>query len=143
MFARTLATCTVGVIAGVALVLACGDDSPSDADASAVCDCPEAEPPLPGRIALEEHSQHSGPGTVPSGAHCDLVDGAYPQVLSGGCRIVDDTVRQSGNLRLVESYKRLGLDSEDNWVCTYDNATMDDVDILITLTCLLPAPASN
>ena len=47
---KPLATFLMGAIGAVALVVACSDDSPGDADA-ATCDCPAAEPPLAGRIA--------------------------------------------------------------------------------------------
>ena len=141
MLARTLVLCSAGVIAGIAFVLACSDDSPSDADAAPVCDCPEAEPPLAGRIVVEEW-----PGSInvghgySSGAACNLIEGVSPPTLSGGCRIVDETIRKSGDVKLVESYKT-NVGGQEGWICTYDNATTDTVEIMITLTCLLPAPA--
>jgi hypothetical protein len=142
MLTRTLALCSAGLVAGIVLVLACSDDSPSVADAAPVCDCPEAEPPLAGRIVLEEHPINISPGAGASGgANCDQVDGVFPQVLSGGCRIVDDTARVSGDMKLLESHKKLGLSDEDRWTCTYDNATGTTVQGMITLTCLQPAPA--
>lgn len=143
MFARTVALCSAGLVAGIILVLACGDDSPSEADAAPTCDCPEAEPPLAGRIVFEEHGVALA---ATAGAQCDLVDGAFPLVLSGGCRVVDDAVRASGDVKLVESYKKSENTEDglmDTWMCTYDNATGDLVDVMITLTCLVPAPASN
>jgi len=42
---RAIPLIVAGVIAGIALVLSCGDDSLHNADA-AVCDCPTAEPPI-------------------------------------------------------------------------------------------------
>ena len=145
MLARTIALCSAGLVAGIVLVLACDDDSPPDADAAPVCDCPAAEPPLTGRIVLEEHPGNIGAGNGnTAGAACDQVEGVYPQVLSGGCRIVDDTVRESGDMKLIESYKSHGAFSDDEiWECTYDNPTMATVQIMITLTCLQPAPEAN
>ena len=143
MVARTIALCSAGAIAGIILVLACGDDSPNEADAASVCDCPEAEPPLSGRIVLEEHTGTIHPGVDYSAAACDQVGDTFPPILSGGCRIVDSDVKASGEVQLVDSF-RSGADPEtQGWTCTFHNGTADDVEVMVTLTCLQPASASN
>jgi hypothetical protein len=54
---RTLMASLTGFVAGIALVLACGENAsqPADASAGQVCDCPAAEPPLTGRVRVERY----------------------------------------------------------------------------------------
>jgi hypothetical protein len=56
---RTLVASLTGFIAGIAFVMACGENGPQVADASdgQVCDCPPAEPPLAGRIVVERYER--------------------------------------------------------------------------------------
>ena len=82
------------LVAGVALIVACADDSPGDvdaADAPVSCDCPAAEPPLAGRITrvrgdsvLPPNSGGVAVAFCPTGA----------AALGGACeiQILDDNV---------------------------------------------------
>lgn len=78
-----------GIAVGATLVIACSDDSPSDADAAA-CDCPAAEPPITGRVMSVTSPTAIGANTSGSQvAQCPA--GAI--LLGGGCRLdlgVDD-----------------------------------------------------
>ena len=84
-----IATTAGAFVAGVLLVVACGDDSPGDADA-ATCDCPAAEPPLAGRITVVH-----GTRLIPANG-ADLAEAVCPMgatLLGGGCRLaVPDSV---------------------------------------------------
>ena len=79
-----------GATVAVVLLVACSDDSPSDADA-AVCDCPAAEPPLAGRITVVQQQAAINPGT---GGGTGAVCPAGATVLGGGCGMMtpDDRV---------------------------------------------------
>ena len=75
------------LVAGVALIVACADDSPGDvdaADAPVSCDCPAAEPPLAGRITRVRSDNPLSPGgSGVSAAFCPI--GAV--ALGGACEI--------------------------------------------------------
>lgn len=79
-----------GVGAGVALVVACSDDTPTDVDAAdAACNCPAAEPPLAGRITRVRADNTLSPGGA-GGAAAGCPSGAV--ALGGSCEVaVTDT----------------------------------------------------
>src|SRR5262245_48087793 len=81
----------VGVVAGIAVVVSCGDrvpakvdaavDGPSPADA-AKCDCPAAEPPLAGRFMIVGNAATVAPNDRGfQGATCP----ADTQLITGSC----------------------------------------------------------
>ncbi len=77
---NSLALLAVGAVGGIALIVACSDDSPTDADA-AVCDCPAAEPPLTGRIVAVRASAaivagSAGTASVACPAGATIIGGA-------------------------------------------------------------------
>ncbi len=82
-----------GVALTLALLLACSDDSPGDADAAA-CNC---EPPLTGRIVQVESIRTDQSGSnVGTGAAC----GTNARLLGGGCELRGQNV---GTLVLNQS----------------------------------------
>ena len=84
----TTTTLLAGAACATALILACGDDSPADADAAPLCDCPAAEAPLAGRIVfVDQVIEPDTIGQIQATARCedDWV------LLGGGCTV------ESGN----------------------------------------------
>ncbi len=117
---------------------ACGEQPAQPIDAGPVeCNCAAAEPPLAGRIVLEESPGNINPGQITTGGTC-RENGAV--LLSGGCHIVDQAIRLSGDIHLIESSKG-GTGPSEGWGCTWDHrGTQGNVAVTVTLTCLNPAP---
>ncbi len=120
-----------GAIAGIALVLSCGDDSPPRADAAdPVCDCPAAEPP----ITSSRIVQVEKPATVPAndgGVGAALCpDGAI--VLSGGCAAEEGNAPQ---IILEQS-----IPGNISWSCNWRNPTNSPIAVRAIVRCLKPAP---
>lgn len=130
-----------GVVAGVFLVVSCGDDSPARVDAavdapvdspSVTCDCPAVEPPLDGRIVVVDLTiviAANGTGT----AEASCPTGA--KILSGSCTtevrnpVRDVTLRRSGF-----------FEGERSWGCDFRNNESTPVAVKSSVICLLPAP---
>ncbi|MBP8807283.1 MAG: hypothetical protein KBG48_28375 [Kofleriaceae bacterium] len=120
-----------GIAVAVAFMIACSDDSPSDADA-AVCDCPAAEPPLAGRIVSVQNQTSINPGTGGGGT---AVCPTGATLLGGGCGLMtpDDRVRLT-----VATPSRSGefIGYQCRWsgqdVLTANTGTMEAI-------CLVPA----
>lgn len=119
-----------GMVAGVALVLSCSDDSPSHADA-ATCDCPAAEPPIATRIVIR-----SGTDTIAANARGGQ-GVACPQgavLLTGSCTtetlnpLRDVTLEQSGFHEVAG----------DGWNCMFKNNEATPVTIKVSVRCLMP-----
>ena len=120
-----------GMFAGIGLVLSCGDNSPSNADA-AMCDCPATEPPIAGRIMVVDQTITIGPnGRGGQGAVCP--QGALR--LTGSCTTANInpnrnvTLEQSGFYDIAD---RLG------WSCEFKNNEAADVTIKVSVVCLMP-----
>lgn len=127
---RPIALVVAGVVAGIAFVVACGDDSPGHADGGQ-CNCPAAEPPLEGRI-----QRVTGTATMPANDRAALTapcpDGAL--ILGGGCGTspdsgVDDVVLQFSHQS----------DTGRAWVCKFRNNMATPVDVRVSAYCLVPA----
>lgn len=128
---NSLALLVVGAVGGIALIVACSDDSPSDADA-AVCDCPAAEPPLTGRIVSV---RQSGPITIGGSGQAEATcpDGAL--VLGGGCEVeVPDPTILLRETRIIRG-------GTERFRCLYsaDAATTAN-NVTAEAICLTPAP---
>jgi hypothetical protein len=118
-----------GFVAGIVLVLSCSDDAPGDADA-AVCDCPAAEPPLPGRVTVVESTT-----TIPAGARAgqfaECPTGSI--VLTGGCSGVDSIMQPD----VVLQYSRPGA-PQAGWSCGWRNDSAAAVELKAIAHCLNP-----
>lgn len=117
-----------GAACGIGLVLACGDDSPSDADA-AVCDCPASEPPLDGRIAQRPEV------TAAIAANSDALQSNNcllgTTLISGGCTLqTPDPL-----ITLSES----GPADDRTWLCRWNNPTGNANVGVVKVICLTPA----
>ena len=120
-----------GMLAGIVLVLSCGDNSPSKADA-APCDCPAAEPPLGGRLVRVSTTDTVAPNTN------DFQSVGCPEgglLISGSCT---DAEPQRSELTLQQS----GFHSDDTqgWVCYFKNNGLIPITIKATAICLVPGP---
>lgn len=126
-----ISTLSSGIVVGALLIIACSDDSPSDADA-ATCDCPAAEPPLAGRIVSVRGT--GGPinaGGI-GGASVNCPPGAT--ILGGSCEVTTD----DANVLLSSSnFARTG---SHQFICKWSalNATVANTGIAEAI-CLVPA----
>lgn len=119
-----------GLLAGVVLVLSCGDDSPTRADAAS-CDCPASEPPLSGRITNIDVTQEIAPNSRGgNGAACP----ADAVLLSGSC-----TTAVINPIRNVTLEQSGFYESGNGWHCEFKNNENTPVTIKATARCLVPA----
>lgn len=130
-FTTSVVLVFAGMIAGVVLVLSCGDNSPNRADA-AVCDCPTAEPPLADRIVVVDATREMAAlGRTFLSTACP--EGAVR--LSGSCTTDDAgeirnvTLEQSGFIRIQPG----------GWSCGFKNNEGIPLQVKASVTCLLPA----
>jgi hypothetical protein len=133
--AQTVPSFVVGVLAGLCLVIACGDDGGAPIDAAdaadaAACDCPAAEPPLPGRFEVRERPVVIEPNaTTFTGEGCELGE----LLVGGGCVVPDFPTE----LALVASGVNMG---GTGWQCTWHSTSPVAIDGLAQAFCLVPAP---
>lgn len=120
---------SVGVVAGAAFVVACSDDSPTDADA-AVCDCPAAEAPLAGRIV---HVRATNPLTAGSDGGAAAGCPASSIIIGGACEV------QAPDAKILLMESRFSADQQ--LVCRWSTeaATVDNMGTADAI-CLIPAP---
>jgi hypothetical protein len=116
----------------LALVLSCGDQSPSDADAS--CDCAPAEAPLAGRteeveIAITLPPANMSPVFGKRGTGIDCPQGGV--LLSGGCAASLGAVP---DIVVEATYPIL-----NSWRCDWKNLSNDPVPVRAIARCLMPA----
>ena len=119
-----------GVLGGVALVVACSDDSPTNVDAAdAACSCPAAEPPLAGRITRVRADNNLSPGGG-GGAAVSCPAGAL--ALGGSCEVAttDTNVGLLSSRFVAEGYRC-------DWSTV--NATLARTGTA-EVVCLMPAP---
>lgn len=123
-----LAAMLSSALAGALLVVACSDDAPGDADA-AVCDCPAAEPPVPGRIRWVTHdvtvpAMNSGIQTAgcPAGA----------KLLGGGCN-----GSGVGSFDVVSAYP-FDAGDQQAFVCEWQSSRNEPTTVTATAICLVP-----
>lgn len=130
---KAIVLCIASTLAGAVAVVACSDDSPSDADAAA-CDCPAAEPPITSARLhrVDGTLTQAAPNTVtPVSAGCPTGEVA----ISGGCFIDQDRtprqvwVQASGSL------------SGGAWTCNFvNNDLTNTADTHAQVLCFVPAP---
>ncbi len=132
---KTLATLIAGAIGATVLIVACSDDSPSEADA-AVCDCPAAEAPLQGRIMrVRGLDAVLAPGGR-ANAEADCPAGAI--LLSGWC----DEVQEAGTQPTIAITKAGASPNQPNlWSCVYKNYSTGGPNTIVhaEAVCLMPA----
>jgi len=137
---KMILTALASAATAAALVIACGDDSPTHVDAAidsradaAACDCPAAEPPLAGRImrvrGFDDALEPSGVGV--SGAACPA--GAI--LLNGWCDIVNDagTPPQARITTIGASPT-----APNTWLCVWENSAFGSAVVHAEAVCLLP-----
>jgi hypothetical protein len=118
----------VGLLAGVVLVVSCGDDSPGRVDA-ATCNC---EAPIAGRIVIVNQTQVI-PGNARGGQGGGCPTGAI--LLSGSC-----TTETINPLRDVTLEQSGFYEQEDGWNCEFKNNEATPVTIKVSVRCLMPTP---
>ena len=127
--ASSVSLLLAGMLAGIVLVLSCGDDSPGNADA-ATCDCPAAELPIAGRLMRFSNTRTIDPGSA-SGNSAGCPQGGL--LISGSCTnnassAPDLTLQQSG----------FYTDTSQGWSCEFKNNSAVPVTIKVTAICLMP-----
>ena len=126
-----LVALSAGVLAGIALVLSCSDDSPGHADAAS-CECPAAEAPIAGRITIVQQTF-----VVSANARGGIEGGCAPgaTMLTGSC--TTDTVNPLRDVTLEQS----GFYAQENgWYCRFKNNEAAPVTVKVSIRCLNPAP---
>lgn len=121
----------LGFIAGIVLVLSCGNDSPHRADAgdAASCNCPAAEPPLATRII-----EATKPLIVPGNSKQQLQSVVCPLnaiVINGGCSAQGG---QPADIVLEQSVPGMY-----GWSCSWRNPSNSDISVFVVAHCLTPA----
>lgn len=130
---KTLASLVAGAVGAAALIVACSDDSPGRVDA-ATCDCPAAEPPIPGRVtrlrSLDETLQaNSGVAAIvacPSGA----------TLVTGWCDF-ENMPGTPPQLALVRSGSSPA--AANTWLCDWQNYNGGSATVHAEAVCLMPA----
>lgn len=123
----SIVSALLGLLAGVVLMLSCSD-SPGTADA-ATCDCPTAEPPIPGRIKRFSLTGVIAPGdNGPASVGCP--EGGL--ILSGMC--TNDPPTAGADLTLQQS----GSDTGQGWNCWFKNNSGAPLTVKVTAICLMP-----
>ena len=140
---RSILLVASGAVAGIAFVLSCGDnlssrvdaavDAPKAPDATPLCDCPAAEPPLAGRVVVistdetvDPNAEGSGTATCPVGSQ--LISGSCTTIYPGD--IYDVMLRESG----------FYLFSPLSWHCGFLNKSSYRVTFRTSVICLKPMP---
>jgi hypothetical protein len=142
--ARSILLLMTGAATCFAFLLSCGDDlgvkasadAPSAPDAVRTCDCPSAEPPLAGRLVVQEvisilDSNQQG------STHIFCPGDARP--ISGSCTVdmpvpdKDVTLRESGFIAMGI------LDNRPAWRCSFRNNEPTQIQFKIAVLCLKPA----
>jgi hypothetical protein len=134
--ARTTLLLVSGAVAGIALVLSCGDGSPRSVDAAdgGTCTCPAAEPPLAGRIVqVEEMTTIPANDEAGGGAACP--SGAI--MLSGGCA---NLLGQTSQILVEESLPGPEGSSIQGWNCRWRNPSNTPIQVRGIARCLKPTP---
>lgn len=120
----------LGAAAATAFILSCSDDAPADVDAAEVCDCPEAEPPLVGRIVrvtndtqvIDANAVGTAPVVCPTGG----------TLLGGSCDLAES------NAEITLNRAAAGSDP-DSFTCKWNNPTNEANTMIATAICLVPA----
>ena len=124
-----LAILLAGLAGGITIVVACGDDT-EPADAAAGCDCPEAEPPLTGRVVMVDEEGPPDSDAIIVSVNCP--EGGL--VLGGGCEITGDA---ANSLVLFEAG---GNDGGEAYACKWENPASVETTGRAWARCLLPPP---
>jgi len=122
-----------GTALGAAMVVACSDDSPNNADA-ATCDCPAAEPPLAGRITTARTTGNinaNGFGSVAAGCP------AGATILGGGCYAEG---AGSSSIALLHAGFDRTTPTQPAYACGWSSTAATNVTGVAEAVCLMPAP---
>lgn len=127
---KTLATLLVGAVGATAMIVACSDDSPRDADA-ATCDCPAAEPPLAGRVmqvrGTDADLQANGTGVGVATCPANSI------LISGWCELTNSSAQAA----LVNSGPFPS--QPQTWTCEWRNYNAGIGTVHAVAFCLMPA----
>jgi len=151
-FARSILLLLSGATAGIVVVISCGNHWHLGAgtfvdaavnvlkvpDATSVCDCPAAEPPLAGRlvvrdgiIGVEGNQSHSVTVLCPPGA--------IP--ITGNCKLDTPIFSPRRDVILREAgFARSFFGDLSGWRCTVHNNESTMVLYALSVMCLIPAP---
>jgi hypothetical protein len=134
MNARFLLGASCGAVFAVVTILACGDDSPTPADADAgSCECPAAEPPLAGRIVRVKGTPAQIRANEFSLASTGCPEGGI--ALGGSCTLSETSGIEQ--VRLIQGGHAVE-ESPNAWVCTWFNGSTAPVTGVAAVNCLVP-----
>jgi hypothetical protein len=132
MQSKFILTLVAGFAAGLATVMACGDDAPGTADAqdASSCNCPASEPPLAARISIVKQ-QMTLAANSPGSATITCPENAI--LLTGSCfgvgAPVNADLRSAG---IIET-------DPNSWACRWENDTATPQEMVALAKCLMPA----
>jgi hypothetical protein len=133
-----------GLVAGVALVVACGTDGGGPSDASAAdagaCNCPSAEAPLDGRIRRKQVAiPIQTTGITSAVVSCE----AGGIILGGGCgkKFKRDGIVISESSMTGGAAVDVGVAEGQDFWCAAENTTGSATDevMIVNAICLYPA----
>lgn len=129
---KAIALVLFGATIATGLLISCSDDSPRDVDA-AVCDCPAAESPIPGRVmrirgqddVLAANGVARGIATCPAGA----------TLITGWCGSVNmaGTPPQLALVQAGAEPSQPGV-----WQCDWQNYNGGSATVHAEVVCLMP-----
>ena len=126
----------VGAVSAAALVIACSDDSPGDADAAA-CDCPAAEKPITASRLVRMDGIDIETVSVGGGA-ASVICPAGGVVITGGCYTLTDP-SGSGVSLSASGPLPASTAAAIGWQCEYGrNTSGSDATVRAQVTCLMP-----
>lgn len=134
---KSIVYLATGAAFSAAIIVACSDDSPQDADA-AVCDCPAAEAPVTAaRIVRVDDLRTAAANTIQEPiAACP----AGALLLSGSCYIDLDNTAREISLRWSGSEPTEANMTARFWRCSFDNkSTTATATVRAQALCLIPA----
>lgn len=122
---RALAIFAFGLVVGVGVIVACGDDSPGDVDAAVACDCPAAEAPWVDRMTRRTDMKTIAAGDLNAVARAACNDGEL--AVHGSCS-------SGGTMFLMDS----GSTDGTGWGCSFRNEDVNPHEATSTVLCLAP-----
>lgn len=135
---KTLVMLLSAALAGALLVVACSDDSPSDADA-ATCDCPAAEAPLTAaRMHRVDGTNTAAANSIASASAACPVGELF---VSGSCYIDTDNTAREVTLMFAGGLPSDAAQEARAWECDFLNRSATaTATIRAQALCLRPAP---
>jgi len=128
---------TAGAAASAAIIVACSDDSPQNADA-ATCDCPAAESPITATRLIRVDDTRIAAANAGGGAFAMCPLGAL--LVGGSCFVDEDNTARELSLTFFGMEPRDPTMPATSWICAFDNKSLTaTATVRAQALCLTPA----